>query len=63
MLAIRDGLIPPTINYCTPDPGCDLDYTPNQARQRPVRVAMSNSFGFGGHNGSLLVGQLRDGSP
>ncbi|MGA2619582.1 MAG: beta-ketoacyl-ACP synthase II [Thermoguttaceae bacterium] len=63
VLAIRDGLIPPTINYCTPDPGCDLDYTPNQARQRTVRVAMSNSFGFGGHNGSLLVGQLRDGSP
>jgi 3-oxoacyl-[acyl-carrier-protein] synthase II len=61
ILAIRDGLIPPTINYVTPDPTCDLDYTPNQARQRKVQVAMSNSFGFGGHNGSLIVGELRNG--
>ncbi len=61
LLAMRDGLIPPTINYDTPDPGCDLDYTPNQARQRQVRVAMSNSFGFGGHNGSLIVSALRNG--
>ena len=60
ILAIRDGLIPPTINYTTPDPTCDLDYTPNQARQRKIRVAMSNSFGFGGHNGSLVVGALRN---
>ncbi len=59
ILAIRDGLIPPTINYETPDPACDLDYTPNQARQKQVHVAMSNSFGFGGHNGSLIVGRLR----
>jgi 3-oxoacyl-[acyl-carrier-protein] synthase II len=59
ILAIREGLIPPTINYLTPDPACDLDYTPNQARQRKVSVAMSNSFGFGGHNGSLVVGALR----
>ena len=59
ILAIRDGLIPPTINYENPDPACDLDYTPNQARQRQVDVAMSNSFGFGGHNGSLIVGRLR----
>ncbi len=63
ILAIRDGLIPPTINYTTPDPACDLDYTPNQARQRQIRVAMSNSFGFGGHNGSLIVGALRNGVP
>ncbi len=56
VLALRDGVIPPTINYQTPDPLCDLDYTPNQARQRKVSVAMSNSFGFGGHNGSLIVG-------
>ena len=62
ILAIRDGLIPPTINYTTPDPACDLDYTPNQARQRQVRIAMSNSFGFGGHNGSLIVGTLRNGA-
>ncbi len=61
ILAIRDGLVPPTINYTTPDPACDLDYTPNQARQRQIRVAMSNSFGFGGHNGSLIVGALRNG--
>jgi 3-oxoacyl-[acyl-carrier-protein] synthase II len=59
LLAIRDGVIPPTINYENPDPACDLDYTPNQARQLPVSVAMSNSFGFGGHNGSLVVGKLR----
>jgi 3-oxoacyl-[acyl-carrier-protein] synthase II len=60
ILAIREGVIPPTINYHTPDPACDLDYTPNQSRQRNVSVAMSNSFGFGGHNGSLLVGALRN---
>ncbi len=61
VLALRDGLIPPTINYETPDPICDLDYTPNQARQRKITAAMSNSFGFGGHNGSLVVGVLRNG--
>jgi 3-oxoacyl-[acyl-carrier-protein] synthase II len=61
ILAVRDGVIPPTINYQTPDPVCDLDYTPNQARQRKISVAMSNSFGFGGHNGSLVVGALRNG--
>ena len=63
ILAIRDSLIPPTINYTTPDPTCDLDYTPNQARQRQIHVAMSNSFGFGGHNGSLIVSRLRNGIP
>ncbi|HZZ71186.1 MAG TPA: beta-ketoacyl-ACP synthase II [Pirellulales bacterium] len=60
ILAIRDSLIPPTINLDTPDPQCDLDYTPNQAKERRVSVAMSNSFGFGGHNGSLIVGHVRD---
>jgi 3-oxoacyl-[acyl-carrier-protein] synthase II len=61
LLAIRDGVIPPTINLDTPDPLCDLDYTPNQARPRAISVAMSNSFGFGGHNGSLIVGKPRNG--
>ncbi len=60
-LAIRDGLIPPTINLDRPDPECDLDYTPHQPRERRVRFAMSNSFGFGGHNATLLAGQLRNG--
>ncbi len=54
-LAIRDNLIPPTINYTTPDPECDLDYTPNTPRQRVVDVAMSNSSGFGGHNVSIAL--------
>jgi 3-oxoacyl-[acyl-carrier-protein] synthase II len=61
VLALRDGLLPPTINYETPDPTCDLDYIPNQARERKITAAMSNSFGFGGHNGSLVAGVLRNG--
>jgi 3-oxoacyl-[acyl-carrier-protein] synthase II len=60
VLALRDGLIPPTINLDTPDPGCDLDYTPNKLRERKLKAAMSNSFGFGGHNASVIVGQLRN---
>ena len=59
ILALRDSMIPPTINLETPDPNCDLDYTPNKARERTITTAMSNSFGFGGHNGSLVVGKLR----
>lgn len=60
LLAIRDQVCPPTINYETPDPNCDLDYTPNQPRQRKIDYAMSNSFGFGGHNGSIVVGRFAD---
>lgn len=54
VLTIRDGIIPPTINYESPDPQCDLDYVPNTARKARVRVAMSNSFGFAGSNGCLI---------
>ena len=57
VLAIRDGCLPPTINYETPDPDCDLDYVPNVARRLPIDVAMSNSLGFGGHNVSLVIGR------
>ena len=53
--AIQDDVIPPTINYNTPDPDCDLNYTPNVAVKKTVRTAMSNSFGFGGHNGSIIL--------
>ena len=53
--AVGQNIIPPTINYHTPDPECDLDYVPNQARELPVRVVLSNSFGFGGHNSVLVI--------
>jgi 3-oxoacyl-[acyl-carrier-protein] synthase II len=58
VLAIHHGVIPPTINYENPDPECDLDYVPNQARERKLRYALNNSFGFGGTNGSLLFARL-----
>jgi 3-oxoacyl-[acyl-carrier-protein] synthase II len=58
VLALRDNLVPPTINLDEPGPGCDLDYTPNQPRERKIDMAMSNSFGFGGHNASIIVGRL-----
>ena len=59
-LAIRDGLVPPTINYGTPDPECDLDVTPNVPKARAVEVALSNSSGFGGHNVSRALRRWRD---
>jgi 3-oxoacyl-[acyl-carrier-protein] synthase II len=55
VLAIRDNVLPPTMNLETHDPECDLDYVPNQARKARVDVALSNSFGFGGQNDSILV--------
>ena len=58
-LAVRDGVIPPTINLDNPGEGCDLDYVPHKARQAKVRVAISNSFGFGGTNGTIVIGQPR----
>jgi 3-oxoacyl-[acyl-carrier-protein] synthase II len=59
VLALRDNLIPPTINLENPDPACDLDYTPNKARERKIEAAMSNSFGFGGHNATVIVSRLK----
>ncbi len=59
LLAIRDGVLPPTINYHTPDPDCDLDYIPNQARQTPCDHALTNSFGFGGQNIALIASQFK----
>ena len=59
LLSIRDHVIPPTINYETPDPECDLDYVPNQAREARVETALSNSFGFGGQNISLIFSAFR----
>jgi 3-oxoacyl-[acyl-carrier-protein] synthase II len=57
VLAIRDGVVHPTINYDTPDPECDLDYVPNQKRKVAIEYAMSNSLGFGGHNSAIVVGR------
>jgi 3-oxoacyl-[acyl-carrier-protein] synthase II len=56
MKALMHSICPPTINYTTPDPACDLDYTPNTPREKQLRVVMSNSFGFGGHNASIIAG-------
>ena len=60
ILAIRDGIIPPTINYDTPDPECDLDYVPNLARKAEVNIALSNSFGFGGINATLALTKFQE---
>jgi 3-oxoacyl-[acyl-carrier-protein] synthase II len=61
VLAINNGVIPPTINLQNQDPACDLDYVPNQARQAEVNIALSNSFGFGGHNSTLIIGRCGGG--
>ncbi len=58
LMAIRDGVLPPTINYHTPDPQCDLDYIPNQSRETPCQHALSNSFGFGGQNITLIASRF-----
>jgi 3-oxoacyl-[acyl-carrier-protein] synthase II len=57
-LAIHERLIPPTINYEQPDPACDLDYVPNEAREADIDVALSNAMGLGGHNGCVLLGRV-----
>ena len=58
VMSIKHRVVHPTINYQTPDPGCDLDYVPNWAREMRVRRAISNSFGFGGHNCCVAIGAL-----
>jgi 3-oxoacyl-[acyl-carrier-protein] synthase II len=59
ILTLRDGIIPPTINLENPDPQCDLDYVPNESRERDVEIGMSNSFGFGGTNAVLIFSTFR----
>jgi 3-oxoacyl-[acyl-carrier-protein] synthase II len=62
VLAVKEGVLPPTINYRNPDPACDLDYVPNQAREAEVEVALSNAMGLGGHNACVLIGRATEGS-
>jgi 3-oxoacyl-[acyl-carrier-protein] synthase II len=57
-LSVYHGVLPPTINYRHPDPACDLDYVPNEAREAEIDVALSNAMGLGGHNGCVLLGRV-----
>lgn len=59
-LALKNGMVPPTINYQEPDPDCDLDYVPNKARKAEIELALSTSLGFGGHNGCLALKKVVD---
>jgi 3-oxoacyl-[acyl-carrier-protein] synthase II len=59
-LSIKDGFIPPTINYSTPDENCDLDYTPNKGKVKAISYGITNSLGFGGHNASLILKKYKD---
>ena len=58
ILALKESIVPPTINYETPDPDCDLNYVPNDAIEKDINYALSNSFGFGGHNSSLIFKKI-----
>ena len=60
VLALKNGILPPTINNENPDPECDLDYIPNQARKANIDVALTNSFGFGGHNVSIAIKKFEE---
>lgn len=60
VMALRDQIMPPTINYEHPDPQCDLDYVPNVARKQELQYVMSNSFGFGGHNATLIIKKFQE---
>src|SRR4029453_6150838 len=60
IMAVNRGVMPPTINYEGPDPECDLDYIPNEAREADVRIAVNNSFGFGGHNACVVVARYSE---
>jgi len=62
VLALERGLLPPTINLDDPDPECDLDYVPNKARKADINVAISNSFGFGGHNATVVIKKAPSGA-
>ena len=60
LMAIKHGVVPPTINYENSDPNCDLDYCPNESRKLDVKYVLNNSFGFGGHNVALVLGRFVD---